>query len=87
MHPVITERQIVGQHEAGFADPAPVEIKRGGEVVDLADPGADGSVLELQPHLGRLTVGHMHPKRCLGAGSPEDGRRQCARPVCVLMIG
>ncbi len=62
MHPVITEWQIAGQHEAGLTDRAPVEVKRRCEVVDLAYPGADRPVLELEPHFGGMTVSHMHPE-------------------------
>ena len=50
MHPVIAQRQVVGQHEAGLAHRASVQVKRRGEVVDLAYPAADRAVLELQPH-------------------------------------
>ena len=85
MHPVIAQRQVVGQHEAGLADPASVQVERRREVVDLSYTGADGPVFELHPHLGRLTVGHMHPERGLRAGLPEDGRRQGARPVPSLV--
>ena len=87
MHPVIPQWQVVGQHEAGLTDRAPVQVKRRCEVVDLAYPGADRPVLELQPHLGGMTVRHMHPEPCLGAGTPKDGRRQWARPVRAIVSG
>ena len=35
MHPVIAQRQVVRQHEAGFADPASVQVERRREIVDL----------------------------------------------------
>ena len=85
MHPVIAQRQVVGQHEARFADPASVQVERRGEIVDLPYPGANGPVFEHHPHLGRLTVGYVHPESGLRAGLPEDGRRQGARPVPALV--
>ena len=87
MHPVVTERQIVRQHEAGFANRTSVEVKRCGEVVDLAYSVADGAVLKPQPYVGRLTMGDMNPERRRGAGSPENGRRQCAGPVPAVVSG
>ena len=87
MHPVVTERQIVRQHEAGFADPVSIQFKWPVEVVDLAYSGADGTVLEPQPHLGRLTVDHVYPERRLNAGPPENRRRQRARPVGAFVSG
>src|ERR1700722_3201520 len=87
MHPVVTERQIVRQHEAGLADPVSIQVKWSVEVVDLAYAGTDGAVLELQPHLGRLTVGHVYPERRLSAGPAQNRRRQRARPVGAFVSG
>src|SRR6202012_250950 len=36
-------------------------------------------------HLGRLTVGYVHPERALLTGLAQDGRRQGARPVRALV--
>ncbi len=81
VHPVIPQRQIGGQQEAGLADPASVQVERRGEVVDLRDVAAHRAVLEGQPHLGGSTVGDVGPKPNLLTGAPDDGRRQPPRPV------
>src|ERR1700759_4801331 len=81
IHPVIAQRQVVGQHEARFADPAAVQVERWGEIVALPYPGANSPVFKRHPHLGRLSVGYVHPERGLLTGLVQDGLPKSAGPV------
>ena len=82
MHPVVA--QAAGRRAARSWPhrPTPVQVEWRGEVVDLSYPAAHRAVLELQPHLGGMTVGHVHPERRRRAGAADDGRRQRTCPVC-----
>ena len=67
VHPVITEREVGGQYERGLADKGAVEVGRRGEVVGLADAGADGAVFQTHPDFRRIAVVDMNPERGLSA--------------------
>lgn len=84
---MVAEGQVGGQHEAGLADPASVKIEWRGEIVDLHHLGTCRAVLELQPHVGRSAIGHMHPELRLLSGAHDDGRRQWTRPVGLQLRG
>ncbi len=87
MYAVVAQRQVAGQHEAGLADPAPVQIERRGEVIHLPHPAPHGAVLELQPHLGGCTVGHMHPEPRRRTGARDDRGGHMTRPIRPRMRG
>ena len=87
MDAVVAQGQVIGQHEAGLADPASVQIERRGEVLDLLHSAAHRAVLELQPHFGGKAMGHMHPEPRLLAGAPDDGGRHLTRPIGLEMRG
>ena len=87
MHAVVANRQDTGQHEARLADPAPVQIERRGEVLDLLHPVRNRSVLQLQPHFRGKAMGHVHPEPRLGAGAPHDGGRHPTCPISLKVPG
>lgn len=87
IHPVVADRQIGRQHEAGFADPATVQLERRSEVVDLRHLATQRAILELQPDVGRSAVSDMRPKTRLRASARDDGRRQRARPIRPQVLG
>ena len=84
---VVAERQVTRQHEARLADPAPVEVERRREVVDLTHAAAGAAVLELQPHFGWITVGDVHPEPRRRARAPHNRRRQPTCPITSKMCG
>ena len=95
MHPVVAQRQIVGQHETGFADPTAVQLERRGEVVDLPDSGTDGAVFELRATPRPAGRASRAPRtssgRPLGPGSSVAARATSAlgrarpAPRCVAL--
>ena len=71
---VVAERQVGRHGERRLADPAAVDLARLDPVVDLLGP-ALAAVLELDPHLDRVAVGHVHrhPGRLRPRPSPRVG--------------
>ena len=56
--------QVAWQHEAGLTHPASVQVDRQREAIDLLYPAAHQvHPRAARPHLGGVTVRHMHPDR------------------------
>ena len=62
MQPVVAQRQIWRQHEAGFSDQTAVDIERRREILRLAQAGAHRPVFQPDPHLRRSAMIDVRPE-------------------------
>ena len=90
---VVAERQVGRHRERRLADPAPVDLAGLDPVVDLIGP-AGASVLELDPDVDGVAVGHVHRHPGGLARDRHHGRRQHPQPgralpllPCPLRVG
>ena len=77
---VVAQRQVRREPERRLADERAVDVAGLLPVVDLAEAGPGAAVLELDPHLDRRAVRHVHRERRAGALLGDHARRQHAPP-------
>ena len=82
---VVAERQVGRHRERRLADPAALDLARLDPVVDLVGP-AGAAVLELDPHLDGVAVGHVHRHPGGLARDRHHGRRQHPEPGLALLL-
>jgi hypothetical protein len=81
---VIAQRQVARQLEGRLADQPPVDLSRRGPVLHLREPVPRLARLEVDPHLGRVSVGDVDVEGRHPPGAGDDAGRQHPFPPGLL---